>query len=123
MPGSEPRPWPSRSVAVCSGRRSPGAGSTPTPARTMPFDELLHGAAGLEAAVIEFFQLPARSDALVALVLAGMRKRVANKRLCPCRSGWRLGRCHNVAINTARRRFGRAFFREQAAILRSHCVQ
>lgn len=84
---------------------------------TMPFGELAHGAAGLEEDILAFFRLPKGSDPLGTLQLAGRRRREANKRCCPCGSPRRLGRCHHLAINEARLRLGRAWFREQAMLL------
>lgn len=84
---------------------------------TMPFGELAHGAAGLEEDILAFFRLPKGSDPLATLLLAGRRRRDANKRCCPCESPSRLGRCHHIAINEARLRLGRAWFREQAKFL------
>jgi hypothetical protein len=42
--------------------------------------------------------------------LLTMKKRKANKLLCPCGSGNRLGRCHNQIINQLREKLGRGWF-------------
>jgi hypothetical protein len=54
---------------------------------------------GPEAAVLGFVNLVA------------MKKRIANKKLCACGSGLRLGRCHNRRVNWLRDRLGRHWFR------------
>jgi hypothetical protein len=61
----------------------------------MPFGELAHGTQGL---LEEYRRLTgARSDtSCIGLIQClGLKKRVPNKRVCPCASGRRLGRCHN----------------------------
>lgn len=84
---------------------------------TMPYGELAHGAAGLEADFIRLFRMPDRTKASDLLILAGLHRRVANKRPCPCGSGVRLGRCHHLRVNSLRRRLGRAWFRAQSQLI------
>lgn len=86
---------------------------------TMPYGELAHGAAGLNADFIRLFRMPDRTKVSDLLTLAGLHRRVANKRRCPCGSGVRLGRCHHLRVNALRRRLGRAWFREQALFITS----
>lgn len=85
----------------------------------MPFDELDHGAKGLEKDVLEVFEFPPRSDASAILRLAGLRKRDANKHLCPCNSGARLGKCHSSKISRLRDELGRAWWSGQLKYLLS----
>lgn len=79
-----------------------------------PVGELDHGAAGLVADYEKLFRLKGSKQCLEALQLLGMKKRIANKRPCPCRSGLRLGRCHNRHLNPLRMIASRKYFREQA---------
>jgi hypothetical protein len=83
----------------------------------MPFGELAHGAAGLEDDVRRIFRLPSRTDAEEFLRLASLKRRNANKRRCPCRSGIRLGRCHAAAVHEARCRLGRFVCRTEWKLL------
>jgi len=80
----------------------------------MPFGELKHGSAGVAQYYRTYFRVPASTNVAELLLLAGLRRRVANKRPCPCGSGRRLGRCHHLAVNRARSTHGRAWFRRQA---------
>jgi hypothetical protein len=48
------------------------------------------------------------------LRLIGMKRRVANKRPCPCGSGLRAGKCHHRILNRLRQELGRQWCREQA---------
>jgi hypothetical protein len=79
----------------------------------MPFGELAHGATGLEDDVRRLFRLPGGTDAVEFLRLASLKRRYANKRRCPCRSGLRVGRCHAAAVHNARCRLGRLVCREE----------
>jgi hypothetical protein len=83
----------------------------------MPFDELAHGVAGLVDDARCIFGLPGAIPPCRGLELAAMRRRVANKRPCPCGSGRRLGRCHNRSINHARALMGRAVCLEHASLI------
>lgn len=82
----------------------------------MPFGELRHGEEGLREDLASLFGIDGR-DAVSAFVrLTAMRKRHANKQSCPCGSKRRLGRCHNVRVNTLRERLGRHWFRGYFAL-------
>lgn len=90
-----------------------------------PFGELAHGELGSLQDLagllgVQDFGLAARY-----CMLAATTRRRANKQLCPCGSGRRLGRCHNRRVSALRKRVGRAVlasemrtialaFREQA---------
>lgn len=58
-----------------------------------PFDELPHGAPGLVADYERMFHVSGRDSVVSALGLLALRKRVANKRPCPCGCGRRLASC------------------------------
>jgi hypothetical protein len=84
----------------------------------MPFDELEHGIPGL----LKEYGLLTGSTSDAACIgfikCLGLRKRVANKRMCPCGSGRRLGRCHNRRINPLRGVASRAWYRGTARWLK-----
>lgn len=77
-----------------------------TRAGVMPFGELAHGDAGLLDHFADLFGVGTRRAAQELVRLAGMKRREANKRPCPCGSGWRLGRCHHRRVNRMRDRLG-----------------
>lgn len=58
-----------------------------------PFAELAHGSVGLIDDYERLFALQGRSKVVAVLRLLALRKRAANKLLCPCECGLRLGRC------------------------------
>jgi hypothetical protein len=58
-----------------------------------PFSELAHGTAGLVDDYVQLFGLKGGHQVPSALHALSLRKRVANKRPCPCQCGKRLGRC------------------------------
>jgi hypothetical protein len=84
---------------------------------TMPFGELSHGRHGILECLAEMFRSPSVERADEFVRLASMKKREANKESCPCRSGQRVGRCHNRIVNDFRKRLGRTWFREEYASL------
>ncbi len=68
----------------------------------MPFGELRHGTLGL---VDDLGEMLGASDPEIAtayLQAIRRKKRVSNKRPCPCGSGMRLGCCHNRKVNALR---------------------
>jgi len=80
----------------------------------MPFGELAHGNLGLARDLIAMLRMPMGTRVDHLLEACSMRKRNANKRACPCGSGFRLGRCHNREVNRARTQFGRPWFAGQS---------
>lgn len=79
------------------------------------FGELDHGQKGALADYVVLFGLQHREQALTALRLLGMRKRVANKQRCPCNCGRRLGRCSlNRRLVPFRGLAGRSWYRTAA---------
>ncbi len=72
----------------------------------MPFGELDHGELGTLQELASLLSMETGS-AIPYCVLATLKRRRANKRPCPCRSGRRLGRCHNRKVNVLRERVGR----------------
>jgi hypothetical protein len=75
----------------------------------LPFGELSHGSKGIIEDLADVFGV---DKVMVAgfVKVAAMKKRVANKRPCPCGGELRLGLCHRKRINMLRRRLGRRWF-------------
>lgn len=84
---------------------------------SLPFDELEHGAKGVLDDYCSMFRVDSQDIALALLELLGLRRRVANKRPCPCGSGNLLGRCHHRALNRLRPIQSRAAFKAEHARL------
>jgi hypothetical protein len=85
--------------------------------RVMLFGELAHGHAGLRQDLASLYGIR-REGALPGFVrLTSMKKRLANKQMCPCGSNRRLGRCHNRRVNKLRDRLGRYWFASLYATL------
>lgn len=77
-----------------------------------PFGELAHGADGLLDDYADLLGLSTPRQALDALTLLGTKRRLANKRTCPCGCGQRLGVCRfNETVRSLRSEFGRTRFR------------
>lgn len=83
---------------------------------TVPFGELAHGDEGVITDYVSLFGVENEEQALRVLELLGMKKRLANKRQCPCGCGRRLGSCpyHHRMIEF-RRLAERSWFREHRA--------
>ncbi len=75
---------------------------------SLPFGELAHGSKGMLADYIHLFGLKRPEQARYAFQLLGMKKRRANKLLCPCGCGIHLGRCK---FNEFRSLASRSWFR------------
>ncbi len=81
----------------------------------LPFDELAHGAQGLVHDYERLFSVVGASKVATTLQLLGKRKRVANKRPCPCSCGRRLARCAmHARLAPFRELAPRPFYVEQA---------
>ena len=76
----------------------------------LPYGELEHGAEGLRQYFASLFGVSDRDVALEFVRLASLKKRVANKQLCPCGHRRRLGRCHHRLVNKLREKLGRGWF-------------
>jgi hypothetical protein len=80
----------------------------------MPLGELDHGIKGVLKDFQERFQVGDEKAAAGMVFLASLRRRVANKRPCPCGAGKRLGRCwHHRKVNEFRNTLGRGWFKGQ----------
>ena len=84
---------------------------------TTLYGELAHGSAGIREFLRELFHSTSAEKPEEFLRLASLKKTNANKCICPCRSGRRLGKCHNRYVNPLRHRMGRRWFQEEYARL------
>lgn len=77
--------------------------------------ELAHGTAGIIQDYMELFGLSKPAQVIYALELLGTKNRIANKKMCPCGCGLRLGRCpvHN-RLNVFRPTAPRSWFSKHA---------
>lgn len=85
--------------------------------------ELAHGDVGIVADYMVLFNLKDPKQIIQFLKLLGMKKRVANKKPCPCDCGLPLGRCKKrFLLNQYRGVAPRRWFREHLRTLgtRSH---
>lgn len=79
---------------------------------TFPFGELDHGKPGVISDYLNLLGLSTEDQVKQTLVLLGTKKRQANKRLCPCGCGKRLGACRfHLKINDFRKVAARPWFR------------
>lgn len=88
--------------------------------QTDPWPELDHGVSGLLSDYAAILGGPSRTMCAGYIGLLGLRKRIANKKMCPCSSGRRLGKCHNWKLNAIRsklREIPRWVFRREAQML------
>ncbi|HOP48320.1 MAG TPA: hypothetical protein PK874_11730 [Desulfobacteraceae bacterium] len=78
-----------------------------------PYGELDHGEDGLIDDYQRFFNVADKASVLQVLRALGMRKREANKLLCPCGCGQRIGKCDfRFKLQRWRRLERRHWFRE-----------
>ncbi len=94
-------------------RRLSGCGS-------FAFGELAHGLTGMLDDYVAMFGVKDIRQAVETLRLLGMKKRLANKQLCPCKCRKKLGQCQfNAKIREFRTIASRRWFRtEREAILK-----
>jgi hypothetical protein len=87
---------------------------------TFPFGELEHGKPGVISDYMDLFGLKSREQVLRALELLGMKKRLANKKPCPCGCGRRLGACkYHAKMVELRKLASSSWFRQHLATLGS----
>jgi hypothetical protein len=84
----------------------------------LPLGELEHGARGLLDDYRSILRANSDQCCLGLLELLTLKKRIANKKPCPCGGGKRLGRCHHKHLNKVRRRAPRSQFGVVLADLR-----
>jgi len=83
------------------------------------FGELAHDEQGILDDYVDLFRLQSHQQVIEAMELLGMKRRIANKKQCPCGCGLRLGVCHlHVRLNQFRSLFARSHFKSQAEKLR-----
>ncbi len=81
----------------------------------LPFGELEHGLPGILDDYMDLLKLREPQQAFRAIQILGMKKRRANKLLCPCGCDRRLGKCRfNFRIREFRKLSERSWFRQQA---------
>lgn len=84
------------------------------------FGELAHGNQGEIEDYEDLFQLKGKTAVLNALKALGTKKRISNKKPCPCGCGLRLGRCRtHLILNTFRKLSPRSFFRKSYQSLKA----
>lgn len=83
---------------------------------TLPVGELAHNGPGLLADYEEMFRIDGVDACIGILEALSTKKRIANKRPCPCGSRLRLGRCHNTVVNPLRRLGSRSYYAGQQAM-------
>lgn len=84
--------------------------------RSFPFGELPHGAPGALADYQELWGLKSGLQAKLALHSLTLKRRVANKRPCPCGCGLRLGKCSlHLKLGLLRNGASRSWFRRELA--------
>lgn len=89
----------------------------------LPWDDLAHGDVGLLQDYLKLFRARYADEVVAFLHFLAMRRRVANKLLCPCRSGRRLGRCHASTLSPFRRVWSRRRFRTERDRMRKHIAK
>ena len=88
-----------------------------------PFGELAHGRDGLLDDYADLLGLGTRQQAADALALLASKRRLANKRPCPCGCGRRLGVCQfNKTVRVLRGQFGRPLFKELHAMIQANAL-
>lgn len=81
-----------------------------------PFGELPHGEKGILDDYLILFGLKTTGQVKQALILLGMKERIANKQSCPCDCGQRLGKCSfRHKLNQYRKLATRSWFRDHQA--------
>lgn len=74
--------------------------------------ELAHGLPGIFDDYKDIFGIEKSENVIKALELLGKKKRIANKALCPCPCGKRLGKCKmRFVINRLRKTASRSWFK------------
>lgn len=80
------------------------------------FSELAHGESGIIVDYLDLLGLKKREQVINALKLLGVKRRIANKKPCPCECGRRLGRCSfHRKLNSYRNITPRSWFRAHAS--------
>lgn len=80
---------------------------------SLPFGELGHSVSQFIDDYMQIFRVSTPDAAKRMIELASMPKRRANKRLCPCGSRLRVGRCHHLILNRLRDRIGHKWFQSE----------
>jgi hypothetical protein len=79
------------------------------------FHELAHGEPGIIADYCDLLGLKNRVQVINVVRLLGMKRRIANKKPCPCECGRRLGRCPlHKKLSSFRKMASRSWFSTHA---------
>ena len=82
-------------------------------AKSFDMGELEHGETGIIEDYKSIFKLSSREQVISTLKLLGIRRRLANKKKCPCNCSFRLGKCNKrFLLNDIRSTAPRKWFRE-----------
>lgn len=82
------------------------------------FGELAHFGPGMLQDYSELFSVTTLEQARNALIALTLKKRLANKRLCPCGCGLRLGRCpYRRCLARYRKLASRGWFKRQVEMI------
>lgn len=82
------------------------------------FGELAHGNKGIIEDYMEIFGVKTHHQVIEVIDRLSLKKRVANKKKCPCLCGQRLGKCSlRMTINRYRRLKHRSWYRQYAKTL------
>jgi hypothetical protein len=85
-----------------------------------PFGELDHGNPGIIDDYMVLFGLNTQEQVMWTLTLIGMKRRMANKKVCPCKCNFRLGKCaFRYKINGFRNMAPRSWFKKQVLQLQA----
>lgn len=85
-----------------------------------PFGELDHGNPGIIDDYMVLFGLNTQAQVMWTLNLIGMKRRIANKKVCPCKCNSRLGKCSfRYKINRFRNMAPRSWFKKQVLQLQA----
>ena len=83
-----------------------------------PFSELAHGSQGVIDDYKDLFHLDERFQVIPTIFLLGLKRRIANKKQCPCGCGKRLGKCRfHLKLNAYRALAWRSWYSAHAKSL------
>lgn len=86
---------------------------------SFPTGELAHGLPGIIEDYMDLMGLSRPGQVVAAIRALAVRKRIANKRPCPCGCGGRLGRCSfHQTLNELRHLAPRAWFAKHLAFMK-----
>jgi len=84
----------------------------------LPFGELAHGSRGLRTDYQRILGARSEQETIAFFTSLAVKKRIANRRPCPCGSGRRVGRCHHRVLNGLRAIHSRSWFAKHLSEIR-----